>query len=108
MDESLNYRMRRCTACGGTGFVKVRSRDDYKDTDQMDPHELHAIVQNAIRSSPPLPPASPVFTAEPPTMPDDDWVTRHLARRRKRDRHVVLGLLLAFLLGAAFALGRFL
>ena len=101
-----NHRLHLCRQCNGTGYVKSPQRADYRDTEEMDPHEFNALVREAVRSTPPrlspmpptltpeAPPVLPtrvaaamqrdIFPPEPPTLPDEGWTHRHLAASKKR------------------------
>jgi hypothetical protein len=85
---------------------------DFKSTDRMDPHELNAIVRQAVRSPVPLPPPPPIpwlrakpeaqsahFVTEPPTMPDENWVVRHVARATTRQWRTIQLTLFILLVG---------
>lgn len=76
---------------------------DFKSTDKMTQAELQFIAKNAVRSpvpEPQLPPPPPLPlrtripsvrfpSAEPPTMPDENWMTRHITRARTRQWRLV-------------------
>ena len=102
MDSSSNYRLNKCQHCNGEGFIRVRDRDDYKNTEKMSPAELNAIVRATVRSSP-VPP--PVFGPEPPTLPDEGWTLRHLAAIRKQQWRWIQLALTIVLVGIAYVLG---
>lgn len=103
-----NHRLHLCRQCNGTGYVRSPQRSDYRDTEEMDPHEFNTLVREAVRSTPPgdfpatmsapLPApsstsAAPLslsvlpreaFPPEPPTLPDEGWTRRHLAASKLR------------------------
>lgn len=125
-DDKLsgNHRLHLCRQCNGTGYVRSPQRSDYRDTEEMDPHEFNALVREAVRSTPPRdspapmfapsavpspsPPvlprriASVTFPPEPPTLPDEGWTRRHLAAsklRLLRIAAVVMVVVLAYVFG---------
>jgi hypothetical protein len=70
-NEAGNHSLHLCRQCNGTGYVKSPQRADYRDTEEMDPHEFNALVREAVRSTPPRPsPMPPTSTPEaPPVLP---------------------------------------
>lgn len=120
MPEPRSYRTRKCQHCGGTGEIEIGGPRDFKATDKMNPEALAAIAAQAVRSPvpekplpspPPIPlrtrlPSGRFPTLEPPTMPDENWVLRHLARASARQWRTVQLVLFALLAVLVFVLHR--
>lgn len=109
MDSSGNYRINRCQHCNGSGFIRVLDRDAYKNTEKMSPSELSVIVRESTRSSDT--PESVVvpetaFAPEPPTLPDEGWMIRHLGSMKQRQWRVLHLTLTLVLVVLAYVLGR--
>jgi hypothetical protein len=114
VDSRGNYRINRCQHCNGSGFIRVRDRDDYKNTEKMSSSELSIIVREATRSADipesvvvnDTPSVPEQFGPEATTLPDEWWVIRHIGamkQRQWRALHLTLTLVLVVL---SYVLGK--